>query len=627
MRDRSFDASATYPPRRTTETRGLLRGIVIIASVLALAFQLSSAVVAAAGIPQIAVSAPPNVVGTVPIHVQLAASAGVLSVKLYLGKKVIGTYQAPGVTEATYQWDSTTVKDGKHTISAKAVDPLGNVGSAQTTVTVRNAPVPPAPPAPTPPTPATPPAPAALPRPTSATLTADKLGTQVVGTTINFTAEASGGVAPLLYKFVQFDDTLTVLRDWSTTKTHAWTPKQPYPFVGVAVWVKSQGDPGNTYEEVGVGANLKFVIVAPTPPPAPAQNPPPAGSLPLPSSTLELLVGPITPMGSTAYDQFQLTAARQFAEIYPAGLGVYDNVHSDDISKNFYDFALSLYTVYYRTGDPYWLTKARVVATDWMNSKFHTDVPIFLERGFPDGLTLPYNGFASITHGLAVMAAESGNQQASQAVRDHAEFYGKASAGLTGTPNGYYDVRGDGRDMGYRLIAATVATIIGHPYQAEAKRQLDVILAHEQDGFWDTRTGIDVPGTPPYAANFMNGIMTEAMVLYDRAIGDPRILPALARYADWMWQTQWVASAQAFYYHSESYAPDGLYKDLYPGLNGFQLPVWGYLYMKTGDQKYLDQGNEILRGLVERGPDELYGQKQFSQMFRSSPRYLGFTSP
>jgi hypothetical protein len=73
-------------------------------------------------------------------------------------------------------------------------------------------------------------------------LTAD-LGPQRPGAIVTFTATAAGGTAPYQFKWWLWDGaTWTVLEDWSTGNTFAWTPSTPNPNLAVAVWVRSAGN-------------------------------------------------------------------------------------------------------------------------------------------------------------------------------------------------------------------------------------------------------------------------------------------------------------------------------------------------------------------------------------------------
>jgi hypothetical protein len=63
-----------------------------------------------------------------------------------------------------------------------------------------------------------------------------------LGTTVTFTVSAGGGTAPYQFKWWLWDGaTWTVLEDWSTGNTFAWTPSTPNPNYAVGVRVRSAG--------------------------------------------------------------------------------------------------------------------------------------------------------------------------------------------------------------------------------------------------------------------------------------------------------------------------------------------------------------------------------------------------
>jgi hypothetical protein len=86
-------------------------------------------------------------------------------------------------------------------------------------------------------------------------LTAE-FGPRLPGTTVTFTATAAGGTAPYQFKWWLWDGaTWTVLEDWSTGNTFAWTPSTPNPNSAVRVWARSAG---NTADEPdGYPANTR----------------------------------------------------------------------------------------------------------------------------------------------------------------------------------------------------------------------------------------------------------------------------------------------------------------------------------------------------------------------------------
>ena len=76
--------------------------------------------------------------------------------------------------------------------------------------------------------------------PTITSFTADKPSPQLKDTTITFTANATGGMSELLYRFWLYDgESWQVVKDYSTDNTFVWTPTVAREY-GVAVQVKSK---------------------------------------------------------------------------------------------------------------------------------------------------------------------------------------------------------------------------------------------------------------------------------------------------------------------------------------------------------------------------------------------------
>ena len=80
-----------------------------------------------------------NVEGTVSVAATATDNLGIVSVQF----KLDGVDLGPADTTAPYSvsWDTTTVADGPHTITAEARDAANNLGTASLVVTVRNYPV------------------------------------------------------------------------------------------------------------------------------------------------------------------------------------------------------------------------------------------------------------------------------------------------------------------------------------------------------------------------------------------------------------------------------------------------------------------------------------------------------
>jgi hypothetical protein len=336
------------------------------------------------------------------------------------------------------------------------------------------------------------------------------------------------------------------------------------------------------------------------------------------SPALAVLVGPLTELapggsGPSGYDGRLLRLARQHGGAFPAD-------RQDLVSSNYYDLALVLYVVHYRTGAPEWLPLARRVARAWRDAPNNRAIAAALAGDETAGrLVPPPRGMATL--GLAVLALEAGDGDARRVVHEHARLVEERWVNTTGDYGLANPVMplGDPREAGYALMALVASTLLGEDHTSAARRLLDAILARQQPaGHWRGWSE-EAPGRP-YTLNYMNGLLMEALVLYDRAVGDARIVPALARAVDGTWRQQWSDGARAFRY-GDAAAGD---TSPAPILNGLMLPAWGYLYARTGEARYREQGDRMLAGLVRALDHEVHGAKQFAQSYRSSARYLAF---
>jgi hypothetical protein len=349
------------------------------------------------------------------------------------------------------------------------------------------------------------------------------------------------------------------------------------------------------------------------------------------ASPLELLTGPVTPIGSTAYDKLQLAQGARFAPGAPAPDGFPS--FGDITDSNYYDLALTYYVMYQRTQDPVWRDRARVVA-----QAFRDECVAIWPNSAP-----PLR--AASTLGLALLYLDTGDTVAKQIVGWHADFTVRYFPLFTGG-------NADMRESAYGLMALLASTLIGAgDHTADAKAMLDSFIAGQKaDGRWQNfdncaLNGGMLGGQPCtalvpavyYTLNYMVGLVMESLIFYDRAIGDPRIVPAIEKALAWEWNTQWVATVPgsnptfgAFQYADIN--SGSVNTNPYANLSGLLVPAWGYAYAKTGKTAYLTQGTTILQSMVAAAGQSgipgagIYNVKQFTQEFRSTPRYLGFTS-
>ena len=378
---------------------------------------------------------------------------------------------------------------------------------------------------------------------------------------------------------------------------------------------------------------------------APASSPPTSKSA---EGVIGQLMGPVAPLGTpksfraiAAFDRLMLDGAETFR---PGGARSFPQ-SPNIIDANYYDLAYVLYQVFYRTGDTKWRDAARTIAQAYRDSP-SGDVGVLTRKvrgdySYPGEEAIPPPRGAS-TLGLAVLAAETGDAKAREIVHAHARIFrcwGQGDAGW------------DLRESAYSLMAALAAVALGdgdapHKYAAcwnntppartltprqVAKELLDHQL-HMQGRLGppgslltmqDANKG--VPKDTAWSNLFMGGLVTEGWVMYDRIIGDARIVPALEAYVDWMWSTQWYPKEKAFAYSNVTINWPNGNAARYPeaSLNGIYLGTWGYVAAKTGKPAYRAQIDEIVAGMLRTfaspgDPYNFFLAKMYPENFRNA---------
>jgi hypothetical protein len=110
-------------------------------------------------------------------------------------------------------------------------------------------------------------------------LTSNLASPLATGTSITFAASAAGGTAPYQYKFWLYNgSSWTLVRDWSTTATYAWTPTAANSNYRIGVWGR---DATVSSDSSAQNLGIPFVITGPSSAPPPPPPPPPLPTPPL----------------------------------------------------------------------------------------------------------------------------------------------------------------------------------------------------------------------------------------------------------------------------------------------------------------------------------------------------------
>jgi len=84
---------------------------------------------------------------------------------------------------------------------------------------------------------------------------------QPVGTSITFTATATGGTAPYQFKWFVFDGKRWItMTDWSMSNTWTWRPTSSSSKTRIAVWVRNAGSTADSYDNPAANGSIDYQI-------------------------------------------------------------------------------------------------------------------------------------------------------------------------------------------------------------------------------------------------------------------------------------------------------------------------------------------------------------------------------
>jgi len=199
------------------------------------------------------------------------------------------------------------------------------------------------------------------------------------------------------------------------------------------------------------------------------------------------------------------------------------------------------------------------------------------------------------------------------------------------------------RETAYCINSFIDAEALGAAARARRDQMLTQLLDHLDATItlrYKAESDADVPDLckgKTYAQPFYLGLALKTLIEYENAHHDARILPMIKRVADFMWSKlryQPTATSGRFWYGQCSNA-DNLWNVWTSAggnlpaddLNLLYAPAWAYLYAKTGDVKYRDQGDQIWStGVIDATLNGL-NSKQFNQNYFWSFDYVKLRNP
>lgn len=264
-----------------------------------------------------------------------------------------------------------------------------------------------------------------------------------------------------------------------------------------------------------------------------------------------------------------------------------------DSGDNYYDGARVYYQIADYTGHVQWTRCAENAV-----------------KAYRDGYLKP-NRFAAagwmiFPHGLLMHYQRTGDTSSKEALVGMA-----TNSAFARHETDPYMVRIDGsREVAYNIESKLLAESVGYNDRAEVQRLVGLAMGHYDQWF--------ISRTAEYVRPFMAALTAEALILWHEKTQDPKVLPLLKTGADWMWDHMWVSGIDTFKYTDKKMPHGG--EDPTPDLNLLVVPLYGWLYKMTGDDKYRERGDKIFAAGVLGG--YLNDPKHFNQNYRWSFDYV-----
>lgn len=274
--------------------------------------------------------------------------------------------------------------------------------------------------------------------------------------------------------------------------------------------------------------------------------------------------------------------------------------------QNYYDRVQNWYAFWVRTGNPVFFERASRMAIDY-------------RRGYLEFANYGAAEWWAYLEGLALHYWLSGDEKSRIAVyMTAASLHG--SRGMErleqAATHGWMDNRVQSKVLGAKVLAILLeAPSAGSVVDWRAAARIDlgrILSTQAADGAY--RFG----NICNESNNFMSAMLSSVLISYHSYVdADARIPTAIERNMDWMRRTQWRPADQVFNYYSGQCTDGG--PSAAGDLNGFFMESLGWLATYTGDRLWIDFGDAVLKGVVEK--TWMTPSKMFNQAYHLSWRY------
>lgn len=281
---------------------------------------------------------------------------------------------------------------------------------------------------------------------------------------------------------------------------------------------------------------------------------------------------------------------------------------STSFEANFYDRAMIYYVWWARTGNATYLDRANKLAV--------------AARSYIQSQNYYPQAYNMMIDGVALHALVTGDQQSAATVAKTADAMAAPntywSYVVGDSANSENDSRTQARVLGLVLDAylLKVASPAGLNY---ASRLTDLenktLNTQAPDGgfHWRNQCGSTKP--------WMTGMLNDELIRYYTSFqADSRIVSSVKRSADYAWNVDWVASANAFKYMDADCSTSGEGSGATADLNNLISSSYAFVAKQTGDASYYTKGDAAFSGGVYGA--WLAGTKQFNQEYTASYRFL-----